>query len=199
MVKKPRKPHTSRKRIITPETRTKIARALAAKLGPTSDWDKPEPTGRKTNGIDKTTGHKITISTPKRTLTKPKTPPNPNTIHNPNGTKAGGHRASTHYLNTQKITQEPLAKERLTERTNTLNTPKKVTKYLDKLDQRLKTANTDTGNPETNRQNQRLALKHLVEAQLLGLVNPKRRTNQTTPPTWKPETAIKQNTTTKNP
>ncbi|MHC9802981.1 hypothetical protein ACQXZ0_02210 [Corynebacterium diphtheriae] len=102
MAKKPRKPHTSRKRIITPETRTKIARALAAKLGPTSDWDKPEPTGRKTNGIDKTTGHKITISTPKRTLTKPKTPPNPNTIHNPNGTKAGGHRASTHYLNTQK-------------------------------------------------------------------------------------------------
>lgn len=198
MVKKPRKPHTSRKRIITPETRTKIARALAAKLGPTSDWDKPEPTGRKTNGIDKTTGHKITISTPKRTLTKPKTPPNPNTIHNPNGTKAGGHRASTHYLNTQKITQEPLAKERLTERTNTLNTPKKVTKYLDKLDQRLKTANTDTGNPETNRQNQRLALKHLVEAQLLGLVNPNgEQINDT--PTWKPETAIKQNTTTKTP
>lgn len=198
MAKKPRKPHTSRKRIITPETRTKIARALAAKLGPTSDWDKPEPTGRKTNGIDKTTGHKITISTPKRTLTKPKTPPNPNTIHNPNGTKAGGHRASTHYLNTQKITQEPLAKERLTERTNTLNTPKKVTKYLDKLDQRLKTANTDTGNPETNRQNQRLALKHLVEAQLLGLVNPNgEQINDT--PTWKPETAIKQNTTTKTP
>lgn len=198
MAKKPRKPHTSRKRIITPETRTKIARALAAKLGPTSDWDKPEPTGRKTNGIDKTTGHKITISTPKRTLTKPKTPPNPNTIHNPNGTKAGGHRASTHYLNTQKITQEPLAKERLTERANTLNTPKKVTKYLDKLDQRLKTANTDTGNPETNRQNQRLALKHLVEAQLLGLVNPNgEQINDT--PTWKPETAIKQNTTTKTP
>lgn len=198
MAKKPRKPHTSRKRIITPETRTKIARALAAKLGPTSDWDKPEPIGRKTNGIDKTTGHKITISTPKRTLTKPKTPPNPNTIHNPNGTKAGGHRASTHYLNTQKITQEPLAKERLTERTNTLNTPKKVTKYLDKLDQRLKTANTDTGNPETNRQNQRLALKHLVEAQLLGLVNPNgEQINDT--PTWKPETAIKQNTTTKTP
>lgn len=198
MAKKPRKPHTSRKRIITPETRIKIARALAAKLGPTSDWDKPEPTGRKTNGIDKTTGHKITISTPKRTLTKPKTPPNPNTIHNPNGTKAGGHRASTHYLNTQKITQEPLAKERLTERTNTLNTPKKVTKYLDKLDQRLKTANTDTGNPETNRQNQRLALKHLVEAQLLGLVNPNgEQINDT--PTWKPETAIKQNTTTKTP
>ncbi|MES3668115.1 hypothetical protein [Corynebacterium diphtheriae] len=198
MAKKPRKPHTSRKRIITPETRTKIARALAAKLGPTSDWDKPEPTGRKTNGIDKTTGHKITISTPKRTLTKPKTPPNPNTIHNPNGTKAGGHRASTHYLNTQKITQEPLAQERLTERANTLTTPQKVTKYLDKLDQRLKTANTDTGNPETNRQNQRLALKHLVEAQLLGLVNPNgEQINDT--PTWKPETAIKQNTTTKTP
>lgn len=198
MAKKPRKPHTSRKRIITPETRTKIARALAAKLGPTSDWDKPEPKGRKTNGIDKTTGHKITISTPKRTLTKPKTPPNPNTIHNPNGTKAGGHRASTHYLNTQKITQEPLAKERLTERANTLTTPQKVTKYLDKLDQRLKTANTDTGNPETNRQNQRLALKHLVEAQLLGLVNPNgEQINDT--PTWKPETAIKQNTTTKTP
>lgn len=201
MAKKPRKPHTSRKRIITPETRTKIARALAAKLGPTSDWDKPEPTGRKTNGIDKTTGHKITISTPKRTLTKPKTPPNPNTIHNPNGTKAGGHRASTHYLNTQKITQEPLAQERLTERANTLTTPQKVTKYLDKLDQRLKTANTDTGNPETNRQNQRLALKHLVEAQLLGLVNPNgEQINDT--PTWKPnttDTTTKENTTAKTP
>lgn len=201
MAKKPRKPHTSRKRIITPETRTKIARALAAKLGPTSDWDKPEPTGRKTNGIDKTTGHKITISTPKRTLTKPKTPPNPNTIHNPNGTKAGGHRASTHYLNTQKITQEPLAQERLTERANTLTTPQKVTKYLDKLDQRLKTANTDTGNPETNRQNQRLALKHLVEAQLLGIVNPNgEQINDT--PTWKPnntDTTTKENTTAKTP
>lgn len=168
MAKKPRKPHTSRKRIITPETRTKIARALAAKLGPTSDWDKPEPTGRKTNGIDKTTGHKITTG---KKVAKLKNPPNPNTIYNPNGGKAGGHRASDAYLKLDRIKQEPMAREHLQARMDILNTKTKVNKYLDQLDERIHTANIDTGNNATNRQNQRIALKHMAEAQMLGLMD----------------------------
>ena len=43
-----RKPQFGKKkRILSAATRKKIARSLARKLGPTSDWDDYEPKGRK--------------------------------------------------------------------------------------------------------------------------------------------------------